>query len=540
MKYLPFCLVLFLLVPVCLAKPPADLQQQLDAFARGEPGGVAVAWVDADGPAFFTTGTYSATDSRPITPDTRFEIGSVTKIFTALLLAESERLGRAKRSDPAAKYLLPAADPDQAALGKITLLALTTHTAGLPRLPANMGPNPDASSDPYAAYDRRALLEALRVHGRTAAVGRTVAYSNFGVAVLGEALGAAWGTTYEDALQTHVLTPLHLSATSLDLAGRPGPADLAPAHVGQQVVPNWRFQAFAAAGALRSSARDLATLLNAYLGFSDTPLRASMDASLQPQYVAEEIGGSIGLGWLLNGEGNMTAWHNGATAGSHTFVGFNRTTKTGVAVLANYQKPSEEFGLGLLGAKPPQPTVRAVKDAPGFIGRYPLSPAFAIDITEENGALSLQASGQPKFPLRPLEADRFSVVGVPAEISFQRNATGEVTALVLHQNGRDQPAPRQALPAPPKEIAVSAEALREYAGSYPLAPAFVLTVSEENGALLVQATGQPKLPVFASGKDAFFYKVVDAQITFSRDSAGKVNGLVLHQGGRDMPAARTQ
>jgi len=109
---------------------PADVPARLDAFAKGKPGGVAVAWVDADGTAFFSAGKLSATDARAISPDTQFEIGSVTKAFTALLLAESERLGKVSRNDPAAKYLLLAGDPDQAALAEVALLSLTTHSSG--------------------------------------------------------------------------------------------------------------------------------------------------------------------------------------------------------------------------------------------------------------------------------------------------------------------------------------------------------------------------------------------------------------------------
>ncbi len=79
---------------VAVALPPADLQQRLDEWIKGQPGGVAVAWVDGEGTAFFQAGRFDREDSPPITPDTQFEIGSITKVFTALLLAESERLGK--------------------------------------------------------------------------------------------------------------------------------------------------------------------------------------------------------------------------------------------------------------------------------------------------------------------------------------------------------------------------------------------------------------------------------------------------------------
>ena len=107
-------------VTSAMAHPPAQLPQKLADYSSGIAGGVAVAWVDADGRAFFQAGAFSSDDPRPITPDTEFELGSVTKVFTALLLAESERLGKVSRQDPAAKYLIPLDDPAQASLAKIT------------------------------------------------------------------------------------------------------------------------------------------------------------------------------------------------------------------------------------------------------------------------------------------------------------------------------------------------------------------------------------------------------------------------------------
>jgi serine-type D-Ala-D-Ala carboxypeptidase/endopeptidase len=522
---------------VAMSKPPADLQKKLDDFVKQGPGGAAIAWVDADGAVFVQSGTFDSNDSRAITPDTKFEIGSVSKVFTALLLAETERAGKVARNDPAAKYLLPPGDPAQASLAKITLLSLVTHTSGLPRMPTNMGAD-IAKPDPYANYDRARLVEALRTDGPGAPVGKAVAYSNFGAAVLGEALAAAWQTSYADALTQHVLVPLGLKSTSLGLAGSPVPADLAPGHVSGKLVPNWTFTAFAPAGALRSSARDLAVFLRACLG-GENPLRGSIDATQQPQSAVDDLGGHIGLAWFFTDDPAVpVAWHNGATAGSHSFVGFSRKTGVGIAILSNIQQGSEPLGFALLGTQAPKPKTEVVREAAAYVGRYPLNPAFKIDVTEANGSLFIQASGQPKFALREIAPDRFAVSGVPAEISFERDAAGKVAKLVLHQNGMDQPAPRQELPPPAKEITLPVAVLHEYAGDFPIIPSFVLTVSEENGALFVQATGQPKLPVFASAPDQFFYKIVDAQITFVRDAGGKVTGLVLHQGGRDLPAKK--
>jgi serine-type D-Ala-D-Ala carboxypeptidase/endopeptidase len=462
-------------------------------------------------------------------------------VFTSLLLVESERLGKVSRQDPAAKYLLPPDDPAQAALAKITLLSLITHASGLPRLPGNIGPNPDANPDPYAKYARSDLVTALRLHGPAAAVGRTVTYSNFGVAVLGEALGAAWDTSYAAALREHVLTPLGMKATTLGLAGSPPSAELAPGHVNGAQVPNWTFLAFAPAGALRSSARDMALFLAAGLGGEKTPLRASFEATFVRQRVNEDLGGSIALGWMLNDDAeHPLIWHNGATAGSHAFIAISPKTGTAIALLANVQKGNEDFGFGLLGEKPPRPTRALVKNAADYAGRYVLTPTFAIDITAHGNALFTQATGQPRFVLREIAPDRFTVAGVPAEISFERDAEKKVSALTLHQNGLDQRAPRGELPPPPKKVTLPPEVLAQYAGKYALTPNVDFTVTVEGAAVFVQLTGQARAPVFASAKDEFFATVVEAGFTFERDNAGKVTALVLHQGGSDQRAKKSE
>ena len=284
----------------------------------------------------------------------------------------------------------------------------------------------------------------------------------------------------------------------------------------------------------------MALLIAAGLGQGARPLGAAFDATLQPQHAMDEMSGHIGLGWILTDDAeNPLAWHNGATAGSHAFVAFSRKHGTGVAILSNLQQPSEALGFGLLGAKPPAPAAEVVKNAADYVGFYNLTPMMGFKVMEVKGGLRVKLGLQPSLGMHLISPDRFAIVGVPAEISFERGPDGKVTALTLHQNGMNQRAPRGEAPAPPKEVTLPVETLREYVGSYPLAPTFVIAITEEGGALFAQATGQGKAPIFATAKDDFFYKIVDARITFQRDAAGKVIGLTLHQNGRDMPAPKS-
>ena len=99
------------------------------------------------------------------------------------------------------------------------------------------------------------------------------------------------------------------------------------------------------------------------------------------------------------------------------------------------------------------------------------------------------------------------------------------------------PVPRGYGPRTEREE-VEVEILESYVGKYELTPQFVISVTLENGALFVQATGQPKFPVFAESETKFFLRAVEAQISFTKDESGTVTGVILHQGGRDQAARK--
>ncbi len=335
------------------AKAPVDTQEKIEKWLGQKPGGVALAWVDAEGVQFFQAGKFSADDPRKITPDTQFEIGSITKVFTALLLAESERAGKVKLDDPAAKFLLAADDPAQAELAKITLRALSTHRSGLPRLSGNLIKAMEAGAmnvkNPYAKFGRELLVEALREQGPAAKPTAYPDYSNFGVALLGEALGAAWEMSYEAALEQVVLTPLGLTKTKLATPGWSAPAELAPGHQKGTRVPHWEFQAYAPTGALCSSTAELARLVEAALGRGEARLPEAFATTMQPQGKLSLLGGKIGLGWhIIDGKEGSVAWHNGGTGGFKSYIAVDRGRGCGVVVLTNHTESVDALGLQMM------------------------------------------------------------------------------------------------------------------------------------------------------------------------------------------------
>jgi hypothetical protein len=183
----------------------------------------------------------------------------------------------------------------------------------------------------------------------------------------------------------------------------------------------------------------------------------------------------------------------------------------------------------------------------GYVGQYQLAPNFILTVTREGDQLFTQATNQPKVRVFPESQRDYFLKVVDAQITFETDDNGRATSLTLHQNGHDMPAKRiqgegapAAAPKGRKEITVDPKLFDGYVGEYQLAPNFILTITREGDQLFAQATGQPKAQIFPESEREFFYKVVDAQITFDTDSAGRATSLTLHQNGANMPAKRIQ
>jgi hypothetical protein len=234
-------------------------------------------------------------------------------------------------------------------------------------------------------------------------------------------------------------------------------------------------------------------------------------------------------------------------------VAYDPKARTGVVALSNAFTGAgvDDIGRHLLDSsvplsKPPKEHKETTVDPKlydGYVGTYQLAPDVFFTLTREGDHLFAQLTGQTKAEIFP-EGDRdYFYKVVDAQITFVTDNTGRATELILHQNGLDQHAKRFEGKVPPvkehKEVAVDPKLFDGYAGSYQLAPNFILTVTREGDHLFVQATGQPKAEVFPEGDRDYFYKVVDAQITFVTDSRGRATELILHQGG-DHPAKRVE
>src|SRR5262245_14302861 len=415
--------------------------------------GIVVGVVSPEGRRVIAYGHLEKGDSRPLNGDTVFEIGSTTKVFTSLLLADMVQRGQAALDDPVAKYLPPTVKVPERNGRAITLVDLATHTSGLPRMPSNFAAKDPGN--PYADYTVEQFYEFLSGYQLTRDIGSQYAYSNFGAALLGNALARKAGTDYEALVRSRICDPLGMKDTRITLTPEMK-SRLAVGHdAAMKPVENWDLPTFAGAGALRSTANDMLTFLAANLGLSKSSLAPAMAAMLKVRRPTGQPTLEIALGWhIFTDNGKEISWHYDGTGGYRAWMGFDPKTRVGVVALSNAE------------------TTVGVDD----IGHHLLDPAFPL--------------AEP--------------------------------------------------PKEHKEVKVDPKILDAYVGKYQLAPNFALTITREGDHLFAQATGQSKFEIFPESERDFFFKVVDAQITFVTGSDGRAIELVLHQGGRDQHAKRVE
>ncbi len=523
--------------------PPRVQQAITKRIADGEYSAMVVAVVDGD--RSYVYGFGKLANGKPPGSDSVFQIGSVTKTFTATLLAEAVDKGEVTLDTPVAKLLpgfkLPLRGDKQITLGEIG-----SQFSGLPRMPANLAPaNPQ---DPYADYDVAKLRGFLAGYTLPRDPGASYEYSNLGFGLLGYALAQQAGKSYAELLQSQILVPLGMSSTSATFK-QPLDSRWAIGHDGGgKSAQPWHLGVLAGAGAINSTGADMLRYLEANMGRGSGPL---LDAMRFAHKSRQLIGGDahIGLAWMTrHDKAGDVVWHNGMTGGYASFMGFTADGSRGVVILTNIAQSVDDLGFATLIAEAPlapaeKPVAMPPEQLDAYVGEYQLAPGFILTVFRDGDQLNAKATGQGAFPIFPSAADAFFARVAGIRIDFQRGTGGKVASLVLHQNGHDSAAKKLDTASIEEAnghhtIHLDVATLRQYVGRYQLAPGMVFEITLENGQLNALLTGQPAFPVYPSAKDEFYYTVVDAQLGFKRDARDQVDAVVLHQNGTDRRAPR--
>ena len=446
---------------------PAGYRKKLDSLVRPfldaeDIVGVVVGVAVGSEQLVVGYGRFAQDEQKAPDGNTLYEIGSISKTFTSLLLADMVERKLVRLDEPVQNLLPKSVQVPKRGKHPITLLDLATHTSGLPRMPSNW--KPARGSDPYTDYTEEMLYQYLTdtanpglLRSLASAVISTpaepkYAYSNLGAGLLGHALAVRAGKSYEELLAERITRPLGMADTCIAIDAQKR-RRFAPGYSADGVpVASWHWErsSLAGAGGIRSSVVDMLRYLSANMGVTKTSLRSAMDMAHQPRHkISEKL--SIGLGWHINTVEKLV-WHNGRTGGYGAMMLFDKSRQMGVVALAN----------------------------------------TSADPVDKLGGLAMRAlRGQPLPPFKPR-----------------------------------------------RSIKVSEDILKQYVGTYLALAVLRFTVTLEDGRLMVQLTGQEKIRVYPESETEFFYKVVNARITFEKDPEGRVTRLILHQHGRDIPAVK--
>jgi serine-type D-Ala-D-Ala carboxypeptidase/endopeptidase len=436
------------------APPPSDpqirqiLANRIDVEQQSV--GIVVGVIDPEGRRIVAYGHAQQGDGRPLTGDSVFEIGSITKVFTALLLTDMVEHGEIRLDEPVAELLPAGTRVPQRDGRQITLADLATHTSGLPRMPDNFRPaNP---LNPYADYSIKQLYQFLASYELPRDPGVKWVYSNLGFGLLGLALARHAGTGYGTLVEQWICQPLGMHSTAA--VTTPSMAQrLAIGHSADLItVPSWTLtEAMAGAGALRSTANDLLTFLAAAMGRTRSALTPAFEALLSVQRPTEAPFIAEALGWMVDTRGGgEIIWKDGGTGGYASFIGYDPASASAVVVLSNSNNSVDDLGLHLLDSRyplsVPYGSPPEAKVSPGaldrYVGFYELAPNAIFTISREGDQLFAQLTGQPRVAIYPRSPGEFFLKVVAAQLSFETDKHGRVRALTLHQNGFDHAAPR--------------------------------------------------------------------------------------------------
>jgi CubicO group peptidase (beta-lactamase class C family) len=536
-----------------MPEPGLLIDELFNRVVEGESPGASVL-VSQGGSIIYQRGFgYADIDSGlRITPTTKLRIGSNTKQFTAASILKLQEEGRLSVSDTLSKYL-----PDFPRGDEVTLHHLLTHTSGIHSY-TNVPDFVDKVPNHVAPNDLIAQIEGFDYDFDP---GEQFRYNNSGFFLLGEIVAQVSGKSFEDYLRTTFFEPLGMVGTGIHRAD----LDLEDEALGYSYVSdatelavNWDMSWAGGAGALYSTVLDLHRWNEAVFGgevLSAESLEAALTpATLNDGSIPDGLGnGGYGYGWSMSDfRGVRQIAHGGGLHGFLSQLAWFPEHDMTVVVLGNSSPPTPGMNpAGLMqgiaeialweemDARESIAVDTAVDAATyaDYAGRYSYPQSAILTVTIDDGSLFAQLSGQPKMEIFPKSDTEFFWKVVDARVTFFRDAEGAVSHVLHSQGGREFEAPRMAAEV---IVEVKPDIYADYAGDYDYGAPGTLTVTVDDGRLMAQMTGQPANQIFPRSETEFFWKVVDATVTFVRAESGAVVNAHHEQAGFSVDAPKTR
>jgi len=509
---------------------PADLADRfLRSRVKGKSPGLAVL-VARDGKILFEKGYGYACLAHevPVTPSTKFRIGSITKQFTATAVLRLQEDGKLSVRDKLAKFI-----PDYPRGDEVTIEHLLTHTSGIHSYTSK----PGFFETVTVPITPEKLIESFRNDAYDFDPGEQWLYNNSGYFLLGHIIAKVSGRSYGEFLRDQLFEPLGMRATGV----HDSRAILAHEATGYSYEKgkfkkalNWDMSRAGGAGALYSTVEDLYRW-NEGIFNGRVLSQASREAAFTPVKVSSgKKEHPYGYGWGLGPHrGLEVISHAGGLHGFLSYLARYPGADFTVVALTNCSPAPPELNPTAVAQriavyflwskmKPRKARVvakgidAAVYDR--YVGRYDYGSAV-LTVTRKGEHLFARLGRQRAFEIFPRSETVFFWKAVDAEITFVKDRDGKVLHAVHRQGGRTTKAPRLADQIVAK---VDPAVFPSYAGKYDYGMGKVLTVTEKDGRLFAQLTGQPALELLPRSETAFFWKDVNAEITFVKNEQGKV------------------
>jgi CubicO group peptidase (beta-lactamase class C family) len=359
----------------------AFLQQRVEVEKRDV--GIVIGIVDEHGSRVVSCGKMDNGTDQEVNGDTLFDIASITKPFTGLLLQDMIERGEMRLDDRVAKYLPQSVRMPTRNGKEITLLHLVTHTSGLPHIAPNL--NPKRVDNPFADYTVEELNTFLSGYQLTRDPGAKFEYSSLGMGLLGHVIALKAGTNYESLVVDRICRPLGMDSTRITLTPELKSRFATGHNKFGEAVLSWDRQTQLGGSALRSTANDMLKFLSANLGLTPSSLTQLMEKT-HVVHLDQTLGMDVGLAWMImpTPQGTKIIWHGGGAPGYVTFAGMDKTRRRGVVVLSSsWDLDVQAIGLLLLESewqpeKRPRETKISSQVFDSCVGQYQLSPDFAL------------------------------------------------------------------------------------------------------------------------------------------------------------------
>lgn len=514
------------------------------SYPAGKPGAAAI--VVQDGKVVLRKGYGLANVELgvPVSPDMVFELGSITKQFTAAAILLLQERGQLMVEDDITKYLADYPTHGQT----VTIENLLTHTSGIPSYTGLPEWRPRVREEMKPA-DLIALFKDKPLEFNP---GEGWAYDNSGYILLGAIIEKVSGKTYEQFVEEEIFRKLGMKHSRYGHADEVVPLRASGYSQGPDGVRNAEYLSMTqpyAAGSLMSTVDDLVIWSRALTGEALLK-KSSLDRMFTPYRLKSGVSTHYGYGMsLFDYEGRKVLEHSGGIFGFSTDMIVIPEERLMIAVLCNTDSPepppgevalriaAKAAGKALEDRGSVQLDPQALEE---YAGVYRFDERTVRYVTREGSKLFAQRQGGDRQEILASARDEFFYPDA-TRLRFRRDAQGKVTgAEMIHLSRPEEVGTKTGEPIPRERQAAQADpkVFDDYVGEYEIAAGFSIAVTREGDHLFGQPTGQRKLEIFPESADRFFLKAVDAQVEFVRGAGGKVTGLILHQGGRDMPGKR--